>query len=108
MRTPLIIFAAALIVTSPSAAWAGGKAGGAETGGSVSSEGHFTNVTAFSPTHKPAAPPTYTNKGNAGNRHHSHIIVVGSRGGGGWSRSLLGSVSSAVGEHGTGQPQRAW
>jgi hypothetical protein len=33
MRTPLIIFVAALIVTSPSAAWAGGKGGGGGGGG---------------------------------------------------------------------------
>jgi hypothetical protein len=33
MRTPLIIFVAALIVTSPSAAWAGGKGGSGGGGG---------------------------------------------------------------------------
>jgi hypothetical protein len=35
MRTPLIIFVAALIVTSPSAAWAGGKGGSGGGGGGV-------------------------------------------------------------------------
>jgi hypothetical protein len=36
MRTPLIIFVAALIVTSPFAAWAGGKGGGGtQSGGNV-------------------------------------------------------------------------